>query len=63
MNTPDLSCLARQVVSTVAGARGTLILDWSNGQRSEWALEFNVQRDELYVNGNRWLRGANERCR
>ena len=63
MNTPDLSCLARQVVSTVAGARGASILDRSNGQRSEWALEFNVQRDELYVNGNRWLRGANERCR
>jgi len=49
--------------ATGAGARGTLILDWSNGQRSEWALEFNVQRDELYVNGSRWLRGANERCR
>jgi hypothetical protein len=49
--------------ATGAGARGALILDWSNGQRSEWALEFNAQGDELYVNGSRWLRGDNERCR
>lgn len=48
--------------ATGAGATGTLILDWSNGERSTWALEFDYQKNELYIDGSRWLRGKNERC-
>jgi len=39
-----------------------LILQWSNGERSTMSLEFDYEQDRLYVNGERMLRGANERC-
>ena len=48
--------------ATGTGATGTLILHWTSGERTEWSLEFDYQRNELYVNDNRWLRGNNERC-
>ena len=48
--------------ATGAGRTGTLILQWGNGERSTWALEYDYEQDRLYVNGERMLRGANERC-
>ncbi len=45
-----------------AGASGTLVLEWSGGGSNTWALEFDYDADRLYVNGERMLRGANERC-
>jgi hypothetical protein len=48
--------------ATGAGASGTLVLDWSNGGRNTWSLEYDYDADRLYVNGERMLRGANERC-
>jgi hypothetical protein len=48
--------------ATGAGASGTLVLDWSGGGRNSWALEYDDEQDRLYVNGERMLRGANERC-
>ncbi len=48
--------------ATGSGATGTLILNWSNGQQSTWDLEFDYEQRRTYVNGNRWLRGENERC-
>ena len=48
--------------ATGAGATGTLILDWSNGERSTLSLEYDYGRGELHIDGDRWLRGKNERC-
>ena len=48
--------------ATGAGATGTLHLEWSAGGTSSWALEYDYDADRLYVNGERMLRGANERC-
>ena len=48
--------------ATGAGASGTLTLEWSNGERSSWALEYDYGKNELYIEGSRWLRGSNERC-
>jgi hypothetical protein len=48
--------------ATGAGATGTLTLRWASGEESRWALEYNYDADELYLNGSRWLRGNNERC-
>jgi len=48
--------------ATGAGATGTLVLEWSDGGRSTWGLEYDYDQDRLYVNGERMLRGANERC-
>ncbi|MDH3205509.1 MAG: hypothetical protein OEO79_02805 [Gemmatimonadota bacterium] len=48
--------------ATGAGASGTLNLDWSGGGRSTWALEYDYDEDRLFVNGQRMLRGENERC-
>lgn len=45
-----------------AGAHGTLALDWSGGGRSTWTLEYDYDDDKLFVNGQRMLRGENERC-
>lgn len=44
------------------GRNGTLILQWDNGERSTMSLEYDYEQDRLYVNGERMLRGANERC-
>ncbi|MDE3004389.1 MAG: hypothetical protein OXU39_02960 [Gemmatimonadota bacterium] len=48
--------------ATGTGATGTLILHWTRGERTEWALEIDYQRNELYLNLNRWLCGKNECC-
>lgn len=48
--------------ATGAGRSGTLELQWADGSRSSWALEYDARQDHLYLNGDRWLRGANERC-
>ena len=48
--------------ATGAAATGTLILDWSNGERSTWTLEYDYRKNELHIEGSRWLRGNNERC-
>jgi hypothetical protein len=48
--------------ATGAGAAGTLVLQWSSGERDSWALEYDYQQDRLYIEGVRWLRGNNERC-
>jgi len=48
--------------ATGAGANGTLNLQWSGGGQSSWALEYDYELDRLYVNGERMLRGDNERC-
>ena len=48
--------------ATGAGANGTLQLDWSNGERSSWSLEYDYENGRTFVNGNRWLRGENQRC-
>jgi hypothetical protein len=45
-----------------AGRTGTLILQWGNGEQSTWSLEYDYEQDRLYVNGERMLRGVNERC-
>ncbi len=48
--------------ATGAGRSGTLTLAWGNGERSTFALEYDYDQDRLYVDGERMLRGANERC-
>lgn len=48
--------------ATGAGRTGTLILDWSGGDRSTWNLEYDYEQNRLFVNGERMLRGDNERC-
>lgn len=48
--------------ATGAGKTGTLILDWSNGERSTWDLEYDYELNRVFVNGERMLRGENERC-
>lgn len=48
--------------ATGAGATGTLHLQWSNGARSAWSLEYDYAENRLYLNGERMLRGENERC-
>ena len=45
-----------------AGTTGALILMWSGGERSTWSLEYDYDAERLYMNGDRWLRGNNERC-
>lgn len=48
--------------ATGAGATGTLLLEWSDGDRSSWPLEYDYEQNRVYVNGERMLRGDNERC-
>ena len=48
--------------ATGAGASGTLLLEWADGDRSSWSLEYDYEQDRVYVNGERMLRGENERC-
>ena len=45
-----------------AGASGTLVLNWSNGEQSTWSLGYDYEENKLYLNGDQWLRGQNERC-
>ena len=45
-----------------AGQTGTLMLEWSNGERSSWALEYDYEQNRTFLDGDRWLRGDNERC-
>lgn len=45
-----------------AGATGSLDLEWSDGSRSTWALEYDYEENHLFVSGQRMLRGENERC-
>jgi len=45
-----------------SGQRGQLFLNWSDGTRSQWLLEYDAANDRLFVDGARWLRGQNERC-
>lgn len=49
--------------ATGAGATGSLILDWSGGSRTTLDLTYDYEQNRMYVNGDRWLRGNNERCR
>ncbi len=49
--------------ATGAGATGTLQLQWSNGEVSSMALEYDYEQNRVFVNGDRMLRGTNERCR
>lgn len=48
--------------ATGAGGSGTLLLDWTGGDRTTYSLEYDYEQDRLYMNGDRWLRGQNERC-
>ena len=48
--------------ATGAGRTGTLLLQWSNGERSSMALEYDYEQNRTFVNGERMLRGQNERC-
>lgn len=45
-----------------AGATGTLLLEWGNGERSSWDLSYDYEQNRLFLNGERMLRGNNERC-
>lgn len=49
--------------ATGAGRTGTLVLHWSTGTRSTWPLEYDYEEDRLLLDGERWLRGENQRCR
>lgn len=49
-------------VATGTGATGTLTLNWANGEQSTWSLEYDYDQGRTYVNGDRWLRGENDRC-
>ena len=48
--------------ATGTGATGPLTLHWSNGEQSTWDLEYDYELSRTYVNGQRWLRGENDRC-
>jgi hypothetical protein len=48
--------------ATGAGANGTLHIRWSDGNALTWPLEYDYDQDRLYINGERFLRGENERC-
>jgi len=48
--------------ATGAGKTGTLLLQWSNGERSSLALEYDYENNRVFVDGDRMLRGNNERC-
>lgn len=48
--------------ATGAGRTGTLLLRWSNGEQSSMALEYDYENNRVFVNGDRMLRGNNERC-
>jgi len=48
--------------ATGAGRTGTLLLEWSGGDRSSMALEYDYEQNRVFVNGERMLRGENERC-
>ncbi len=48
--------------ATGAGKTGTLTLAWSNGERTTLALEYDYEQNRVFVNGDRMLRGNNERC-
>ncbi len=48
--------------ATGAGASGTLFLDWAGGGRTSLSLGYDAREDKLYVDGERMLRGNNERC-
>jgi hypothetical protein len=49
--------------ATGAGERGTLVLDWSDGERTTFELRYDYGQNRVYLNGERMLRGKNERCR
>jgi hypothetical protein len=49
--------------ATGAGRTGTLLLQWSGGEQSSMALEYDYEGNRVFVNGERMLRGTNERCR
>ena len=38
---------------------GVLVLTYTNGNQSRYEL---VLQDNLYLDGQKWLRGENERC-
>ena len=48
--------------ATGAGKTGTLQLQWSSGERSSMSLEYDYEQNRVFVNGERMLRGQNERC-
>jgi len=48
--------------ATGAGKTGTLLLAWSSGEQTSLDLMYDYDKDRLYVNGDRMLRGNNERC-
>jgi len=48
--------------ATGAGKTGTLMLAWSSGEQTSLDLLYDYDNDRLYVNGDRMLRGNNERC-
>ncbi|HEX9728273.1 MAG TPA: hypothetical protein VGA37_07210 [Gemmatimonadales bacterium] len=45
-----------------AGKTGTLLLQWANGEQSSMSLEYDYEQNRVFVNGERMLRGQNERC-
>jgi hypothetical protein len=49
--------------ATGAGKSGTLILTWSSGGSTTLELGYDYEQDRMYLNGERVLRGTNERCR
>jgi len=48
--------------ATGAGRTGMLVLNWSNGEQSSMSLEYDYENNRMFVNGERMLRGNNERC-
>ena len=49
--------------ATGAGANGQLTLRFGDGSVAQHELFYDYDKDQLFVDGKRWLRGDNERCR
>jgi hypothetical protein len=49
--------------ATGTGRTGQLVLDYGGGQRSTFELTYDYEQNRLFLNGERFLRGKNERCR
>ncbi|MEX2528578.1 MAG: hypothetical protein WEA09_13180 [Gemmatimonadota bacterium] len=48
--------------ATGAGATGTLVLTWGNGEQSSMGLRYDYENSRVYVDGEHMLQGNNERC-
>jgi hypothetical protein len=46
-----------------AGAEGTLVLHYGDGSEARYALWWDYEKNQLFLDGKRWLHDTNERCR